>query len=70
MRNKLIKDKKVYYLVSSSLEGNEITDTFEAIRDTLEEAYRDEIQNETEGKLYAFKIELLGEVKQTLEIVK
>ncbi len=38
---------------------------------TLEEAVKDfEGQNTKSTKKYAFKIELLGEVKQTLEIVK
>jgi hypothetical protein len=62
------KLKKVWYLVEKSPDPTDALDTLE---DTLEKAFNMELENNgSGGKKYAFKIELLGEVTQKLEIKK
>lgn len=72
MANKVEKPKvrKVWYAVELNQDPTSLDDNVSPF-ETVEEAYDDEImKNGKDGKKYAFKIELLGEVKQSLEIVK
>jgi len=70
MAKKQEKPTKVWYLVSNKANTKDIEHEFTACRETLEEAFTDEIQYEVEGKKYAFKIELLGEIETKLTIKK
>jgi len=67
MAKKQEKQKKVWYYVQPSPKLEEEINPM----NTLEEAYQDYVTNEapeTGTKSYAFRIELLGEIENTIKI--
>ncbi len=62
------KVPKTWYYVT---EDNDITDNcLDNVVTTLGQAYAEEIECNGDGKKYAYKIERLGRIEQTLKIVK
>lgn len=67
------KENKVWYAVDENIIPAIDSETAFVISDSLEESYKELMEDRGESfdkntKLYAFKIELLGEIEQTIKI--